>query len=341
MSATHDRSCPVCHTNGSNATRLHEVSAEEAAQHFVRKELNADVHAELRAEIQRLWNAPTCEILRCGQCGFCYACPYVAGRETFYGLLLSSPDFPKDRFEFHQTESALRNVITDPSSASLLEVGAGNGAFIRRVSPSLIPKDRVLCTEFSPAGAEQIRSYGVRCEMTDVRSLNRAEHANRFNALCMFQVLEHIDQLDELWQALTALAAPSARLFISVPNAAMVDFNEAHNGERDMPPNHVGRWNRRAFEVISGRYGWDVVQDATEPSSHLTLLRQLAGSKYFRARQRAGTLTDRTTRVRNRNLRRLLSLPVFAGWHLASLSASLRADAAGLGNTYWIHFRKR
>src|SRR5450432_2663902 len=83
--------CPACQS--SDAKRLYQVDVEDSAQHFVRREVDPGRHDSLRAEILRLWGKPTGEVLRCDACDFCYAYPYVAGRDQFYGLFLSSPSF--------------------------------------------------------------------------------------------------------------------------------------------------------------------------------------------------------------------------------------------------------
>jgi hypothetical protein len=82
------------------------------------------------------------------------------------------------------------------------EVGASDGAFLR-LHPSEFRPEDVFATEFSDYGRQAIRDCGVRCEAIDVRALP-AEHDGRYDVLCMFQVLEHLDHPDSG----TALPSP-------------------------------------------------------------------------------------------------------------------------------------
>lgn len=331
-------SCPVCRC--TTALQLRHVTAQEATQHSVRKEAFPERFAKMHAEICHLWEGTSCQILRCQECSFTYAFPYVSGREGFYGLLLSSPSYPQDRFEFGRVVAILRDRFQGRPDAHLLEVGAGDGAFVRQVAPALIPAAQVLCTEFSAAGAQAIRDRGIACEMTDVRKLREPRQQHRFAALCMFQVLEHLDRLDELWEAFNFLAAPSADLFLSVPNDRWIHFQETHGGELDMPPNHIGRWNQTAFATIAKSHGWELVKHFVEPASRRGVVRRIATSRFFHARQTPGSLTDRTTRIANRKLRRVSSLPMLAMHYLAALPLAFSVDPTGLGDTQLAYLRK-
>jgi hypothetical protein len=334
--------CPVCREPA--ALRLYEVTAAQAARHFIRPEADPERHARLRTEIERLWQGPTCQVLRCSGCAFTYAFPYVAGRGEFYGVFLHAPSYTSDRFEFQRTLAVLQRPRRGEASAmppALLEVGAGDGAFLRQVVPTVFPRSNVLATEFSEAGANAIRRLGVECEMADVRTLTTDHNRHRFTAVCMFQVLEHLDDLDALWDAFTRLAAPGGELFVSVPNDRWIAFQEKHCELLDMPPNHVGRWNRRAFEIIGARHGWDVVEHVQESSGRLQMMRQTAAARFFHARQTRGTLTDRLTRFESRHLRRVMSVPAYGFWLLTSVPPALGVHPENLGGTQWARMRKR
>ncbi len=61
------------------------------------------------------------------------------------------------------------------TDAILMEIGAGDSAFVRRIAEDLLPKESILCTEFSDYGRKQIEKFGVICLSEDVRDLSRAE----------------------------------------------------------------------------------------------------------------------------------------------------------------------
>lgn len=328
--------CPACRNGG--ARRLYRVGSEQAAQHYVRRDVAPERHDALRGHIEGLWGGGSCNVLRCDACGFGFAHPYVAGDARFYDLAYERAGYPQARWEFGRTVEAFANV---GPGVPLLEVGAGDGAFLRRVVGSLVPPNRVLATEFSDYGRRAIEALGVRAVAGDVRSLDAAAQ-EPFGVVCLFQVLEHLDGLDELMAHLGALTTPDAHLFVSVPNDARIEFTEHHGGLLDMPPNHVGRWTREAFQALAGRHGWRLVGHEVEPEGVLAKVRELVTYRYMRRRQRAGSLAARAERVRPPLVRAAAqgaSLAAYAVGALPAAAAMARAD--GLGGTQWAHFRRQ
>ena len=327
--------CPACHAR--TAQRLYRTDADGAAQHYVLREVDPDRHRALRDHIATLWDGPTCDVLRCTACGFGFARPFVAGDERFYTLAYQRTGYPADRWEFGRTLGAIDRSGLAPGF-SALEVGAGDGAFLRRLAPSRTPPGRALATEFSDYGRQSVAALGVRCLDADVRALSPDE--GPFDVLCLFQVLEHLDGLDALGAHLARLAAPGAHLFVSVPNAARIDFNEGHGSLLDLPPNHVGRWTPAAFRAWAGRTGWRVVADEVEPEAGWDKARELVTYRYMRRRQDPESAANRIERVAAGPARRALQAAAAAAYGVAALPAlAAMVWADGLGATRWVHLR--
>jgi len=326
--------CPLC--GSDRATTIHRLTADDAASHFVRRAVEPERYDRIRAEICAIWPGETATVNRCDECGFGFASPFRAGSPLFYEVLLQDPSFTSDRYEFGLTLDVLKGA-PDRSAVKILEVGAGDGAFTKKLISAGFNPGNIVCTEYSHAGAAAIRAVGVKCLMTDVTDLS-AEGVCGLTAICIFQVMEHMDRLDEVWGSLTKLIAPGGQLFVSVPNGRGIEFSETHNGELDMPPNHIGRWDRASFERIGARHDWRLIDHRIEPTRRRAIARSLAGSRFFRARQTPGTLTDRATRFSNRRIRRIASAPLFAAWVLRSIPAAIAADPAALGGSQWAHF---
>ena len=78
----YDKACPVC-SNTKNKL-LYKVSAEEAARHFVVTHgLNQDKTTGITEKIANLWRSPEAAVVTCGNCGFTFAAPFVAGDHEF------------------------------------------------------------------------------------------------------------------------------------------------------------------------------------------------------------------------------------------------------------------
>lgn len=330
--------CPACHTD--HAEQLWRVEAAEAAQHYVLREVHPARHRALRDHIESLWGASTCDVLRCTDCGFGFAHPFVAGDAQFYALAYDRTGYPAWKWEYDRTVKALDQADL-PAAFSLLEIGAGDGAFLRRVTPSQTPRDRVLATEFSDYGRRSIEALGVRCVAHDVRALPLDAPGAPFDVVCLFQVLEHLDGLDALAAHLAALTAPNGHLFAAVPNAERIAFNERHGSLLDMPPNHVGRWTRAAFGALAARHGWYVEAHEVEPERLSSQLRQLVVYRYMRRRQDARSLANRVERISNPALRTALRIATAAVSGLTALpTAAALARRGDLGDTQWVHLRR-
>ena len=123
--------CPVCRSEA--ARLLWAVTSSQAAQHFVLKERDAARYSELVSHIEGLWSGTRCEVVRCDVCGFCHSQPFIAGDARFYQLAYGEQTgYPKSKWEFQVTCDALAGC--DHSHHTLLEIGAGDGAFIRAIA---------------------------------------------------------------------------------------------------------------------------------------------------------------------------------------------------------------
>jgi 2-polyprenyl-3-methyl-5-hydroxy-6-metoxy-1,4-benzoquinol methylase len=332
--------CPVC--SNRNGHVLYSVNSDQAAQHYVLNEVESERHKLLREHIESLWRQSTCDVVRCAECQFCFADPFVSGDARFYELAYQRSGYPRWKWEFERTFEALATLQARGGLRNfrLLEVGAGNGAFIRRIAPELTAKANVLCTEYSDFGRTAITEYGVKCTAQDVREL-RAENVGTFDVICMFQVLEHLDQLDRLFEHLSSLAKGAAHLFIGVPNDQRIEFNELHGSLLDMPPNHVGRWNRAAFEIISRRHNWKLAEHGVQQEDFMPKARQFAIYRYGRRSQSRDSLANRIERVLQKRVRRPLQAAAVVGYSLLGLPHFYALwRNVKIGEAQWVHLQR-
>lgn len=327
--------CPAC--GGDDLATVLEVGTAEAAQHFVLAEADPVRHRELERHIRELWEGERCRVLRCRGCGFGHAEPFVGGDATFYGLAYHRTHYPADKWEHRLTLEALSYDTDRPRT--LLEVGAGDGAFLRRLPRGAFRPEDIFATEFSDYGLRTIRDTGIRCEATDVRALP-AEHDGRYDVLCLFQVLEHLDQPGAVFQRLADLARGGASLFVGVPNDQRVDFFERHGALLDMPPNHLSRWTREALRLFGGRHGWRLVEHRVEAEPFLPFARRFLSYRYLRAAQRTGSIPNRIRTLPSSRLR----LALDAAWVALTLPSAvptlvhLQRDAGG--DSQWARFER-
>ena len=244
--------CPIC--ENKEIELLYEVTSEASAEHFIHHTVSKDVDY-LQNHIEKLWGQSTCEVVRCTKCRFCYSLPYVEGDKTFYQFLYDE----KPKYPWRPEHDLTFRVLENMRDFSILEVASGDGTFIRVISPSLTSLENVLCTEYSKDGRNVIcNNYGITCTDTDFRILE-----GKFDVICMFQILEHLVDVNNVFGRLNLLSHAGTNLFISVPNDKRLEKREQAGGMLDMPPNHIGRWNRKCFDIVAKKYGWSIIKFET------------------------------------------------------------------------------
>jgi SAM-dependent methyltransferase len=328
--------CPLCHCQ--DAHLLYSVTSAQAVSHALGPERTPDSDS-LRAHVEQLWNADSCDFVRCDHCELGFAHPFTAGDAAFYEQVYSDDsEYTAWRWEFQRTRDVLRSLLAgddDHRAHRLLEIGAGDGAFIRGVTPGLLPKDRVECTEHSAYGRAQIEAFGVRCRSLEPDQIGVTD-AGAFDVVCMFQVLEHLGDLDGLFAALSRITADRAHLFVGVPNDRGRDAFDALGCAEDVPPTHISRWSPRCFSVAAQSHGWTVAETATEPVGRSA---QLAKYAWFRYEQSG--VARRLNALPPGTRRRVLKSVVAGALLCASPWPSvLRLLSTDRGTVRWVHMQR-
>jgi hypothetical protein len=157
----------------------------------------------------------------------------------------------------------------------------------------------------------------------------------------MFQVVEHMDRLDDLMVKLRQVCSDRARIFISVPNARRTNYFEDHGWQFDMPPAHIGRWTLKAMEQLAGRHRFRIASYDQEPFEGLGFLRNDLTSVYYRRAQIVGTLEHGVRSLPRSRARRWLEMAMAlsnAPRRLPEWSAAFR-HRDELGAALWLHLQ--
>lgn len=327
--------CPICSSN--EGILLYEVSPEIVAGHFAVKERELERFSKIVKNLRRLWKGKGCKIIRCANCAFCYAFPFVAGNAEFYNLLFTKPGIPAWKWEFDVTNDALVRLLQAKSSRDvrLVEIGSGQGTFVKGIAPRLLPKENILCVEYSDSCRKIIEDYGIRSIAKDVRQIGK-HYVGQFSVVCMFQVLEHMDDLDRLFKSLNKITEKNADYFIAVPNEKMIEFQEIYGALLEVPPHHTGRWNKRAFEMLCKKHNLALMEHKEEPCRRLPAFRQFVIYKYQKKRIREGSFPHKVSVLTNKPVRRALEYGLILYYSVISLPLIPWLE----GNSQWVHLRK-
>ncbi|OAI04485.1 class I SAM-dependent methyltransferase [Methylomonas methanica] len=333
--------CPVC--GFKEGRLLYTITADEAAQHFVLKEVDPARNLKLANHIADLWRQYTCDYVECDSCGFVFAYPFVGGDFSFYALAYDRSGYPKWKWEYQKTADAISIISSrkEEYSLRLLEIGAGDGAFVRRISPKVVAKEDILCLEFSEYGRNRILEYGIECLSVDIRTLKPSSLDKLFDIICMFQVLEHMDRLEELFNTLNRISSNYSHLFVTVPNNEQIEFNEISGCLLDMPPNHISRWNRQVFEKIGISFGWTVLEYQVEPINTADTLKQQIAYRYLKRSQDSSSIANLIERIRYERIRKLLRIVCAGVYALGRINILFKAVSKNKrGDSQWVHFQK-
>jgi 2-polyprenyl-3-methyl-5-hydroxy-6-metoxy-1,4-benzoquinol methylase len=327
--------CPVC--GEETAESLFSTSGDDVARHFFGN-TEEPRSRELARHAEDLWGQSTSSFMSCGSCEFAFAHPFVAGDGEFYRIGYGEDAFyPKWKWEFQKTLDVLTTLGPEVlhESATLLDIGAGAGAFVQHVADGLIDRSRITCLEFSETGSDRVRAAGIRCYSADLRDTEPQDFDRAFDIVCLFQVLEHLDGLDRFFERLAEVMQPTGHMFLAIPNPRQRAFLDAYGLHEDLPPAHTGRWTTRPLKLIAERHGFSVVESAIEPERLL-----VKAFKFIRLRLKRWGPTAAIDRVEARSLRRLLkaiAFPPFALMHAHALFALRGRD---MGTSLWVHLKK-
>ena len=270
-----DTQCPLC---GNSKAQIKQIfKSEDIAKHLnINK--NNNKYNLITMQVENLWNAKICYFVHCINCTFDYAMPNIPGDSKFYNIIYdNSINYSSWKWEFEISykiieENILRN---KNNNFKLLEIGAGNGNFLKKIATNLIPKENILATEFSSFGKNEIINFGIQCLSLDINNLNLDQYKNFFDFVCMFQILEHISNISDFFNHLTLITNNHANLLISVPNEKYrYHFNNL-GLEEDLPPIHINRWNKNCFSLLAKSHGWVVINHIVEPSNYLQTIIKL------------------------------------------------------------------
>ncbi|MCC8425720.1 bifunctional 2-polyprenyl-6-hydroxyphenol methylase/3-demethylubiquinol 3-O-methyltransferase UbiG [Mucilaginibacter sp. UR6-11] len=325
--------CPIC-GNVDNLL-LYEINSRDAASQFL---VNQSLKEKKEAidivenSILKLWKAKTAAVVSCKNCGFGFADPFTGGDHEFYNLITHASEtgiepVPYQKWEFDRTFKEINVLTSEESGLTLLEIGASNGSFAKKIA-ELIDKKNIFCLEYSDTGVKFIKDIGIEAHSWNFRELkSKPEFCNRFNIICLFQVLEHLDNLKDTFETFNSIIKPGGHLFIGVPNSYKINFNELHNGLLDLPPNHVGRYNKNSFKILGQKYQWDLVDLDFESYSPLDVMKTVMYSRSLKKAQFPPVKRTLWYRVKEYLDIKFLQLQAFS-------------KHKKLGETIWVHYKK-
>lgn len=197
------------------------------------------------------------DLFTCKSCGFGIFIPTVVGTDEFYQALSGAglgSYYSRETWEHQQALNDLKDY------RSILEIGSGAGYFLERLKQQ---GKEVQGVELNAAAAAFARQREVPVEAASIENF-ASQHRERFEAVCLFQVIEHVAApLDFLSHALTCLNS-GGRLILSVPNMAGI-LGKMNPMVTNVPPHHVTHWTPEALRLLPRHFPLKLVALKYEP----------------------------------------------------------------------------
>ena len=187
----------------------------------------------------------TITLHRCGHCAMQWFLPLVTGTERFYREITEDEYYHADKWEFRRAARDLKRA----GRSRVLDIGCGSGGFLA----SLRDRTGIVGTgfEFNAALLPQVAAQGLGT----LADLNDPAVFGSFDAITVFQVIEHSADPMALMDQLDRLLAPGGTYILAVPDmdGPIRHFREALT---DNPPHHVSRWGRPAMLALGEARGY-------------------------------------------------------------------------------------
>lgn len=328
--------CPLCQNRGGNKI-LQVFNNNDVAQHLNIKKGDSKFLA-IKNHAEKIWNTDTCCFVTCLSCTFSYAIPNKSGDSEFYEMIYEeSSEYISWKWEFQITFDTISKMYMGKGIADfkLLEIGAGMGNFVKKIALNLTKSENILTTEFSTYGKDKIEKLGIKCLQSDISTIKLSSYNDSFDFICMFQVLEHLNNFEVLFNHISKLIKKGGGLFISVPNNFHREFYEKHGFIEDVPPVHVGRWNKKCFDLLAKKYGYIVINYNVEPNNYLKNI-----SKFINFKYKKFILLRTINNIKNSSLRKIFKAIIFSALLLINLKLMIVFFNKDLGIAQWVHLKK-
>lgn len=222
---------------GNRATLVRRIPVAELAEAWNNK-LGIDVGPFLRS-------IPEVCLYSCDCTGLQFFRPAAAaGAAALYERL--------QEFPWYYTREKWEHVAALERCAGarrVLEIGCAEGSFLDACRARGIEATGV---ELNGRAAAIARQHGHEVHTHPLAELI-GEHAGTWDAVCAFQVLEHVPDPGRFLDEMLSLVRPGGRLVLAVPNRdSFIRHTHAEHGvPLDMPPHHMSRWNADVFRGLA------------------------------------------------------------------------------------------
>jgi SAM-dependent methyltransferase len=257
-------------TKSDNVRIVKNISAGKIIQLY-KKDFGIDVSKYFR-EIEVI---PICE---CKDTSYRYYYPpSVSGDDSFYEELQKvkgsdiyySPWRWEHEIVFNQLNKEER----------VLDIGCGSGNFLEKLKSKT---SNIIGLEYNNLAIEKCLAKGLTVYNTGLKEFSEIkENQFKFDIICAFQVLEHIFDVNSFLTSCIKLLGSGGRLIIGVPNNNPYLHKYDYFHTLNLPPHHIGLWNKTSLKKLPKFFPFQLEQLITEPNSHFDYWLDIQAKKWI------------------------------------------------------------
>jgi len=233
---------------GSHEVTLLEVMPADVLIRDWKNGLGIDINPELRG-------CSEVYLYRCNQTKLNFFVPFgIAGSSALYEQL--------DRFDWYymadkwEYEVALEDLV---GCHRVIEVGSGFGFFIKKAIAAGLS---ITGLELNTDAVALAQQQHLPIEPTALETIAEAQ-PDVFDAVCSFQVLEHVTDPRQFLASSVKLLKQGGKLILCVPNSE--SFLKHEYCLLDMPPHHMHQWSAATFKSLENLFPLKLERVQYEP----------------------------------------------------------------------------
>ncbi|WP_166482318.1 class I SAM-dependent methyltransferase [Scytonema sp. UIC 10036] len=217
---------------GSNHVVVEEEIDSQIIKNLYLQEYNIDV-SDYFKEVESV------KICRCLDTDYRFYYPLtLAGKDELYRELQKIEGYYSSGKWEHQVAI---NFI--PADCLVLEVGCGNGKFLEILEQKGI---NYIGLELNDDAVRDAQKIGL-CVQNQTIQEHAKINADKYDIVCLFQVLEHIVEVESFLKACIAVLKPGGKLIIGVPHNNPYLLKHDKYFTLNLPPHHMGLWNAKSL----------------------------------------------------------------------------------------------
>lgn len=215
-----------------------------------------DIGLDVRTYFKNLSEIYLC---KCSKTGYRFYYPkQIIGDDIFYEKLSKDKaNYYSFRWEHRQ---ALR-LITEKDK--VLEIGCGFGIFQEELIKKGVISEGI---ELNPLAIKTCLNKGLKVHDILINDF-AIKSKKKYDTVCSFQVLEHIYDIKTYFDSTLSLLKTGGKLIIGVPNNNPYLFIYDKFHTLNLPPHHIGLWNKKAFKNMEKLYNIKLESISYEPIS--------------------------------------------------------------------------